>query len=253
MKIMTDLKNKVALVTGGNRGIGKSICLSLARRGATVALTFSSHRQEAEGVVALLQENSPGSDSFELHLESAESITGVCRRVFERYGNLDILVNNAAKLEQKKFETISAKDWDDIQNINLRGPFLLSQTILEKMKTRRSGKVINIVSIGGQWGGELAVHYAVSKAGLIGLTRSLAKVYAAHNIQVNAVSPGLVHTEMSSAELKSEAGQKKIQAIPMQRIASSEEISEVVAFLASPNANYITGQTINVNGGMYLG
>jgi len=250
---MQRLAQKIAMVTGGGRGIGQSICRQFALNGATVIFTYNRHRDQAAATLAELRQISPASSMVKLELQSPASIKRCMVNVCQKYGNIDILVNNAAKLQQKPFDAITVADWDEIMNINLRGTFLLSQLIFNEMKKRRTGKIINLTSIGGQVGGPLAVHYAVSKAAVIGLTRSLANVCAPYNIQVNAISPGLVGTDMVKEELRSAAGQKKLASIPLQRIAEPDEIAAVATFLASEEANYITGQTINVNGGMYLG
>ena len=250
---MNRLAHKIALVTGGSRGIGKSICLQFASNGATVIFTYNKHKDLASETLAELRKISPKSKMIRLELKSPASIKKCVANVYRKYGKIDILVNNAAKLEQKPFDTITIDDWNDIFDINLRGTFLISQLIFSEMKKQGTGKIINLASIGGQIGGPLAVHYAVSKAAIIGLTRSLSNVCAPYNIQVNAISPGLVATEMTKDELQSANGQKKVKSIPLQRIADPTEIATVALFLASEDANYITGQTINVNGGMYLG
>jgi acetoacetyl-CoA reductase/3-oxoacyl-[acyl-carrier protein] reductase len=168
-------------------------------------------------------------------------------------GTPEILVNNAAIADEKPFETITDRDWDLMLQTNLRGPFMLVQECLPGMIERRFGRIVNIVSIGGQWGGMRQVHYAAAKAGLINFTQSMAKLYSKDGLTSNAVSPGLVATDMTEAELNSEAGKQKAAQIPIGRIARPEEVAATVAFLVSEQAGYITGQTINVNGGMYFG
>ena len=170
------------------------------------------------------------------------------------FGRIDLLVNNAGILEQKPFHTITEHDWDTMMAVNLKGVFLCSQEAMLVMARQGGGSIVNISSSGGQLGGMLAVHYAASKAGVISLTRSLARVGAGHRVRVNCVTPGLILTEMSQKEIQSEAGQQKInQQIPMRRAGSVEEVANAVAFLASDESSYITGQTINVNGGLYMG
>jgi acetoacetyl-CoA reductase/3-oxoacyl-[acyl-carrier protein] reductase len=151
------------------------------------------------------------------------------------------------------FLEISDKDWDQMLGSNLRGPFICTQEVLPNMLKNQWGRVVNIVSIGGQWGGVNQIHYASSKSGLIGLTKSLAKTFSKHGITFNAVSPGLIETDMTINELNSQQGKQKIHLIPIGRVGLAEEVASAVAFLVNPGSEYITGQTINVNGGMYFG
>jgi NAD(P)-dependent dehydrogenase (short-subunit alcohol dehydrogenase family) len=162
-------------------------------------------------------------------------------------------VNNAAIAQEKPFLEIADADWDRMLAVNLRGPFACAQEVLPGMLTLGWGRIVNISSVGGQWGGMLQVHYACAKAGLNNLTRSLAKLYSANGVTTNTVAAGLVSTTMIANELETEAGKAKVRNIPVGRIATPEEIADVVAFLVSDAASYITGQTINANGGMYFG
>jgi 3-oxoacyl-[acyl-carrier protein] reductase len=174
--------------------------------------------------------------------------------VTEKFGTVDVLVNNAGILQQKPFSTISDEEWDTMLATNLKSVFLCSQEIMPVMVRQGGGSIINISSSGGQLGGILAVHYAVSKAGVISLTRSLARVGAPDGIRVNCVTPGLIETEMSQKEIHSEVGQQKIsREIPLRRAGLASEVAGAVAFLASEEAAYITGQSININGGLYMG
>src|SRR6185295_246459 len=164
-----------------------------------------------------------------------------------------VLVNNAAIAQEKPFLEISEDDWDRMFAVNLRGPFACAQEVLPDMLRQGWGRIVNISSIGGQWGGVLQVHYACAKAGLNNLTRSLAKLYSGQGVTTNTVAAGLVATSMIANELDTPAGREKVRAIPAGRIATPDEIAGIVAFLASDEAAYITGQTINANGGMYFG
>jgi len=247
------LMGKVALVTGGSRGIGRAIAIALADVGAHVVLTYNSNQVFANEVINTITMRGGKSISIQMTLEDSVSVRRCITLVKERFGSINILVNNAAIAQEKPFDTITDADWDRMLAVNLRGPFICCQEVLPEMIANGWGRIINITSIGGQWGGFNQVHYAASKAGLISLTRSLARIYSRHGITTNAVAPGLVGTEMSTRELDSDEGREKIKNIPIGRIAIIEEIAQVVVFLATDAASYITGQTINVNGGMYFG
>jgi acetoacetyl-CoA reductase/3-oxoacyl-[acyl-carrier protein] reductase len=247
------LKDKVALVSGSSRGIGRSIALSLARQGAWVAITYLENQHLAEEVAEVIRTGGGRTMSVQLAQESRVSVQAAFRRVREELGEIEILVNNAAKAQEKPFEQITDEDWGSMMAVNLQGPFICAQEVIPGMVKKGWGRVINISSVGGQWGGFNQVHYAASKAGLINLTRSLAKIYGPHGVNSNAVAVGLVETDMSEMELASEAGRRKVASIPVGRVGKPEEVASVVAFLASDEAGYVNGQTINVNGGMYLG
>ena len=162
------------------------------------------------------------------------------------------MVNNAALAQEKPFENITDADWDRMLAVNLRGAFIVAQETLSAMKAKKWGRIINITSIGGQWGGMRQVHYAAAKAGLINLTHSLARLYSGDGITANAISPGLVATGMIKKELKSKSGRQKAAQIPARRIAEPEEIAAGIVYLASDAAAYVTGQTLNINGGMLM-
>lgn len=246
------LDGKIALVTGSSRGIGKAIAIALAKEGVNVVLTYKTDEKTALSVVNEIEHNGNKALCVKLDQRSRENIREVIDYVHNKIGKINILVNNAAIAQEKPFETITDEDWDDIMAVNLRGPFALCQEILPDLIEQGGGRIINISSIGGQWGGLNQVHYAAAKAGLINLTRSLARLYSNENILTNCVTPGLVVTDMSENEIATKEGKKKVQNIPIGRIATPNEIADVVVFLASEKANYITGQTINVNGGMFF-
>lgn len=238
---------KLAFVTGASRGIGHAIARFLLERGYAVACGYRAQQQKA----AELAKSHPAAQPIQLDIRERASIRDALAETRKHFGRgIDILVNNAAIADEKPFETITDTDWDRMLETNLRGPFILAQEVLPDMVARGWGRIVNIVSIGGQWGGMRQVHYAASKAGLINFTQSLARLYSSHGITSNAVSPGLVATEMAQNELDSAAGRAKAAQIPLGRIASADEIAAAVAFLCSDEASYITGQTLNVNGGM---
>jgi acetoacetyl-CoA reductase/3-oxoacyl-[acyl-carrier protein] reductase len=244
---------RVALVTGGSRGIGRAIASTLAARGHAVALTYATHEQDARDVIDETARNGGQAMAVRLVAEDRSSISSAVDMVRETLGPIGVLVNNAAIAQEKPFLELTDEDWDRMLAVNLRGPFACSQEVLPDMLERRWGRIINISSIGGQWGGMNQVHYACAKAGLNNLTRSLAKLYSAQGVLTNTVAAGLVSTSMIANELETAAGQEKVRGIPVGRIATVDEIARVVAFLASDDAGYITGQTINANGGMYFG
>ena len=248
-----ELKGKVALVTGGSRGIGKAIAIALAKEGINVALTYIINKEKALSVVDKIESMGNKAICLRLDQKRRDNIRDAIEEVHSKFGKINILVNNAAIAQEKPFETITDDDWNNMLKINLHGPFILCQEIIPDMIAQGWGRIINISSIGGQWGGFNQVHYAAAKAGLINLTKSLARIYSGKGITTNAISPGLVGTEMSSKELNSEPGKKKVGNIPMGRVATANEIADIVSFLASDKASYITGQTINANGGMYFG
>jgi acetoacetyl-CoA reductase/3-oxoacyl-[acyl-carrier protein] reductase len=248
-----NLTEKTALVTGGSRGIGKAISFALAKAGANVALTYNTNKILAAKVEKSIIEDNGRAIAVQMSVEDRSNVNETINQIKNNLGSIDILINNAAIAQEKSFDTITDTDWDSMLAVNLRGPFICCQEVLPEMIKKGWGRIINITSIGGQWGGFNQAHYASSKAGLISLTRSLAKIYSCHGITANAVSPGLVETDMSSREIKSKSGSEKIRNLPIGRTATVEEIAQVVTFLASDKASYITGQTTNVNGGMYFG
>lgn len=249
---MIPLAGKTALVTGGSRGIGRACALALADAGAMVVLTYHRRQDAAEQTVRLIEAAGGNAYAVQMTLEQPASVTRAMQDA-ARWGSIDILVNNAAMSQEKPFAALTPQDWHSMLGANLIGPVLCCQAVLPAMQAQHWGRIINVASIGGQWGGGLQPHYAAAKAGLINLTRSLAKCYSAEGITVNAVSPGLIDTEMVAQELLSEAGQAKVVAIPAGRIGTVDEVAAVVAFLASDAARYVTGQTIGVNGGQYCG
>jgi NAD(P)-dependent dehydrogenase (short-subunit alcohol dehydrogenase family) len=247
------MSQRVALVTGASRGIGAAIAAGLAAHGIKVVVGYLSNPALAESVAAQIRANGGEAITERIDVSDRASIRAAIDSVSCSFGPVDILVNNAAIAQEKPFLTITDEDWDQMLGANLRGPFACTQEVLPGMIERGWGRVVNIVSIGGQWGGVNQIHYASAKAGLIGLTRSLAKTFSAKGVTVNAVSPGLIETDMIRNELATPEGQKKAAAIPAGRVGHVDEVAKTVAFLVLPGSDYVTGQTINVNGGMYFG
>ena len=245
---------KTAIITGGGRGIGRAITLALAQKKFNVVVTYVTRRDCGEQTATEVRKLGCEALVVQADVTNRESVLQLISTATGKFGTVDVLVNNAGILQQKPFNTISDEDWDTMLATNLKSVFLCSQEIMPVMVRQRGGSIINISSSGGQLGGMLAVHYAVSKAGVISLTRSLARVGAPDGIRVNCVTPGLIETEMSQKEIRSDVGQQKIsKEIPLRRAGQVEEVATAVAFLASDEASYITGQSINVNGGLYMG
>ena len=239
------LENKVALITGASRGIGKSIAEELYSQGATIIVTYKENSALAEQVIDI--DPTKKSGIYELDVSSITSIRALVEQVKNRYGQIDILVNNAGINKPNDFDKISDDDWDEVLSTNLKGPFMLCRECLPLLKDKTSS-IINISSVSGQYGGPRTTHYAVSKSGLLTLTQNLAIFCASCQIRVNAVSPGLIESEMAGAA----KGLGVEEKILLKRMGKSSEVAQTVAFLASDMASYITAQTINVNGGLYF-
>lgn len=242
-----------AIVTGGSRGIGEAIAVTLAKNGVNVVLTYKTSKKKANSVVKEIESKGGKAACLQLDQGDRKAIHRLVKTARKELGRISILINNAAITQKKSFREISDRDWDKMMAVNLRGPFILSRELIPDMIKKRWGRIVNISSIGGQWGGLHQVHYAAAKAGLINLTMSLARIYSKDGITTNAIAPGLVFTDMIKPMLKTEAGRKELDKIPLGRAATTKEIADAVAFLCSDDASYITGQTINVNGGMYFG
>ena len=240
---------KIALVTGAGSGIGNAAALALLGAGYDVACGYNSNRAGAEKI----QKTHAGAYAVKIDIGSRVSVKRAIAAAARHFGHgFDIVVNNAALVQEKPFETITDADWDRMLAVNLRGAFIVTQETLPAMLGRKWGRIINITSIGGQWGGMRQVHYAAAKAGLINLTHSLARLYSGAGVTANAIAPGLVATDMIRKELKSASGKRKAAQIPAGRIAQPEEIAAAVLYLASDAAGYVTGQTLNINGGMLM-
>jgi len=250
-RTLSTTEPRIALVTGASQGIGRAIALRLAAQGAHVAL--AARNQEKLGEVAAEIAAAGGTaHSFALDIANEESIKGCAKAVIAHFGRIEILVNNAGITRDTLSMRMRRHDWDDVLTTNLTGAFLLSQACMSTMLKSRWGRIINITSVVGETGQAGQANYAASKAGLIGLTKSLARELATRAITVNAVAPGMIATAMTEV-LTDEQKAAMAAQIPVGRAGTDVEIAAAVAFLASEDAAYITGHTLDVNGGMYMG
>ena len=242
------LEGKVALITGSSRGIGEAIAKEFSNEGASVIITYKKNKSLAEE----LNQKLKNSMIIQLDISNRQNIRNAIQNILKKHERIDILVNNAGINKPTDFEDVTDKDWDEILNTNLKGSFMISQEIFSIMKKQNYGRIINISSISGQYGGPRTVHYAVSKAGLITLGHCLARFGAPYNITCNNIAPGIISTEMSDNIMSSELGRKMIDNTLLKRPGTTDELTGIAVFLASEDSSYITGQTINVDGGHLL-
>jgi 3-oxoacyl-[acyl-carrier protein] reductase len=246
---MSDLIS-TALVTGGSRGLGKSIALALARAGFQVYLTYASKAADAEAVVAEIQAAGGQAKAFPLNVGNAEAVARFFQAEIKDKVLLNALVNNAGITKDGLILRMKDEDWDAVLGVNLRGPFICLREAAKIMTRQRQGSIVNIASISGQMGVPGQANYSSSKAGLIGLTKAAAKELAARNVTVNAVAPGFIVSDMTDA-LDDKTRDQYLNQIPLKRFGTAEDVAKAVIFLVSENATYITGQVLAVNGGLY--
>jgi 3-oxoacyl-[acyl-carrier protein] reductase len=245
------LNGKVALVTGASRGIGRTIAIELAKAGAKVAVNYSGSEQKANEVVDEIKALGKEAFAIQANVSDADSVTNMVKEVITTFGSLDILVNNAGITRDNLLMRMKEEEWDDVININLKGVFLSTKAVTRQMMKQRSGKIINIASIVGVSGNPGQANYVAAKAGVIGLTKTAAKELASRNITVNAVAPGFITTDMTD-KLPEDVKNEMLKLIPLNRFGETTDISGVVLFLASDNSNYMTGQTLHIDGGMVM-
>lgn len=244
------LENKIALVTGASRGIGRAIASCLGRAGAVVIGTATTEEGAAKISAALAEEKINGAGMV-LNVTSQESVDALLTAIREKFGAVNILVNNAAVTKDNLFLRMKEEEWEEVINTNLTSIFRLSKACLRDMLKARAGRIITIGSVVGTTGNPGQVNYSAAKAGIIGFSKSLALEVGSREITVNVVAPGYIKTDMTDA-LTDEQRESIFQKIPMQKPGSAQDIGAAVVFLASDQAGYITGQTLHVNGGMYM-
>lgn len=247
--VMHDSERRVAIVTGGARGIGAAITTTLARSGVHVAAGYSSNSKTAEELAGKLAAEGASVSVHQGNVGVPEDCQRVVGEVLETYGRIDYLVNNAGVTVDKTMRKMSVEDWHAVLRVNLSGAFYMTKPVLDHMLERKFGRIVNISSVIGQMGNIGQVNYAASKAGLFGLTQSLARETASKGITVNCVAPGYIETEMVAA-IAPEAFDKIVAKVPVGRLGQASEIARAVAFLVDDDAGYITGSVISVNGGM---
>lgn len=245
------LNGKVALVTGASRGIGREIALTLAKEGATVIINYNGSKERAEEVKNTIESTGGSASIYQCNVSDFQACEEMIKNLVKEFGHIDILVNNAGITKDNLIMKMKEEDFDAVLNINLKGTFNTIRHLSRQMLKQRSGKIINISSVSGILGNAGQANYAASKAGVIGLTKTMARELASRGITVNAVAPGFVDTEMTEV-LTEEVKEAACRQIPLGRFGKPSDIANMVAFLASDKADYITGQVLSVDGGMNI-
>jgi 3-oxoacyl-[acyl-carrier protein] reductase len=245
------LSGLVALITGASRGIGKAIALDLAQKGARVAVNYMGNKDKAQDVVDEIIASGGEGIIVKADVSSNQEVTEMIKIVEKELGTIDILVNNAGITKDNLLMRMKEEDWDQVLNTNLKGVFNCTKAVIRSMMKQKKGKIINITSVVGLTGNAGQSNYAAAKSGVIGFTKSMALELASRGIQVNAVAPGFIATDMTD-KLPQEVKEQLLVRIPLQRFGKTEDVAGVVSFLASSQADYITGQVISVDGGMVM-
>jgi 3-oxoacyl-(acyl-carrier-protein) reductase len=248
---MKELKGKIALVTGGSRGIGRAIALALAEQGADLAIGYHVAKDQADQTCELLTQKAVRCKAYQVDVADMQQVDQMLSHVLNDLGPVSIVVNDAGITRDKSFVKMTRAMWDEVIAVNLGGPFNVTHAALPTMLEQNWGRIINISSIVGQWGNFGQSNYAATKGGVISFTMTLARELARKNITVNAVAPGFIETDMTK-DLPDAVKQQVAAMTPVGRFGKAEEVADAVAFLASPRSSYITGQVLSVNGGMYM-
>ncbi|MFF5993282.1 3-oxoacyl-[acyl-carrier-protein] reductase [Lysinibacillus sp. KU-BSD001] len=245
------LTGKTAVVTGGSRGIGRAICIELAKQGVNVVVNFSGSEEKAKAVVAEVEALGAKAMAVQANVADSDAVEAMMKQAVEAFGSLDILVNNAGITRDNLLMRMKEQEWDDVIDTNLKGVFLCTKAVTRQMMKQRAGRIINISSIVGVAGNPGQANYVAAKAGVIGLTKTCAQELASRNILVNAIAPGFITTEMTDS-LPEELKESMLKQIPLAKLGQPEDIAKAVVFFASENANYITGQTLHIDGGLVM-
>lgn len=248
---MMRFEEKVAVVTGASRGIGAEIAKTLAKEGAKVVVNYSGSEAKAQEVVAEIEALGSEAIAVRADVSNSEDVKAMMDETIATFGKIDFLVNNAGITRDNLLMRMKEDEWDDVMNINLKGVFVCTKAVTRQMMRQRSGKIVNVASIVGVAGNPGQANYVAAKAGVIGLTKTTAQELASRNILVNAVAPGFITTDMTDA-LPEDVKEGMLQMIPLKRLGEPEHVAKTVAFLLSDDANYITGQTIHIDGGMVM-
>ncbi|MCG1008695.1 3-oxoacyl-[acyl-carrier-protein] reductase [Salinicoccus sp. ID82-1] len=242
----------IALVTGASRGIGRSIALKLAENGYTVIVNYSGSKDKAEAVVSEIEASGGTAEAVQCHVQNFDDVKAMVKHITDTHGSIDVVVNNAGVTKDNLLMRMKEAEWDQVVDVNLKGTFNVIQNVARPMIRQKGGRIINVSSIVGSLGNAGQTNYVASKAGIDGMTKSVARELAPKGITVNAVAPGFIESDMTDV-LSDEIKSQMLSQIPLNHFGSTDDISETIAFLASGSARYITGQTIHVNGGMYMG
>lgn len=245
------LEGKVAVVTGASRGIGRAITLKLASLGAAVVVNYNGSREKAEKVKQEIEDNGGNASIYQCNVSDYEACQNMIQSIIEEYGRIDILVNNAGITRDGLLMKMSEADFDQVIDTNLKGAFNTTRFVTRQMLRQKSGRIINMASVVGVTGNAGQVNYAASKAGIIGLTKATAREVASRGITVNAIAPGFIETDMTDV-LPDKVKEASVSQIPLGKFGKPEQVAAAVAFLASDDAGYITGQVLNVDGGMVM-